>query len=148
MAGATDGGDLTYCLKETHFYFRLVEGPSRRNEASLRLKNQGNVPIWAQFQDFQCSVMSEGVDVLYTCPILPGQYRDYSLLLNAVTYKGTRRCKSTLRKDTHVTFTFNVGVHTRLPDGFDSPLAKTAVYCSVVVPAGLSTRFKLVRAIE
>jgi hypothetical protein len=149
VGGVVDDGDFSYNVSDTHLYFRLEEGSGFRNLCTIRVYNTGKKPLWVHMQDYKCSVYTEGFDILYTFPILPGESRLHSVKVFAVPYQhGQRASKAVFKKSTFATLDFNLGVYDRVPDGFDAPRATTVIYCSLLVPAGMSYRYKIVRYIE
>jgi hypothetical protein len=155
MANAMDDkavtADKPICyVRGTHLFFRLKEGKGFSNEGHIFVDNTGQLPIWIQLLDFKCSVYNEGFDVFYTCPIQPGQSRQYRMTLAAVPVTTRRVCTSVLKKDSFVSLDFNVGVYKHEPDGqFEAPTAtKTSVHCAILLPEGMSTKYKIVRHIE
>ena len=152
MAAVAGDNGLSYLVRETHIFFRLGEGAGFRDTAVLDVDNLGSAPIWILLNDYRCSAKhSEGVDAFYAYPLEPGQSRQYVLTLDVVPVISPRPCVSVLKRDFFETLDFNLEVWTREPDGhFEEtpPSAKTSIYCSVLVPKGTPSRYKILRCIQ
>jgi hypothetical protein len=146
-------GEFAYAVLDRHHFFVLKEGDDGfRNTATIRVQNLGDTPIWCNFGNYGCSVYTEGVDVLYTNPILPGAVRKYVLVVTAEPYPlppGQRRpYTGVLKSDWLGLLQFAVNVYGELPDGLETVGVKTEVYCAYLLPKGFAEKHKIVRHLE
>jgi len=136
-----------WTVLDRHHYLVLSFGEGYRNKTFIRVRNDGSDPIWCQFGNFKCTAELEGVDHVYTNPILPGCVREYSLQINpvATTYARNRRCQTVLPSIKLDILEFEAWIFTEQPDGMEASANKTRIFCVYQMPEGFSQRYKIVR---
>jgi hypothetical protein len=136
---------FSYSVAQTHHYFMFKAGAGFCNHAVVPVKNEGLTPIWCSVGGFQCTVYTEGLSIVYTDPILPGETRIYNVVLNPAEYRSVRARRALLKHDFLGTFQFDIQVHGKVPNGLvDKGMTTTTVYCAYLVPQGYLKCYKII----
>jgi hypothetical protein len=145
----TPGPGFSYSVAKTHHYFMFKRGGDCFcNQAIVPVKNEGLTPLWCSVSGFKCSVYTEGLSVVYTDPILPGQTRNYSVVLNPSEDRLVRARRALLKQDCLGTFEFDILVHEKVPNGLtDRGMTATTIYCAYLVPQGHFKTYKIIHNI-